>query len=113
MSQTIKTIEFLDLSAEPQITIESVPPSPSDNPQIAPGRQVLVQTKRARVLNFYIVLEVVGQHGDRWMGKVVGQDGYQGPRDTVYPGRYFKFDFDGMEADDKVLFDQKNVARVF
>lgn len=113
MSQAIKTIDFLDLSAEPKITIESVPPSSSDNPQIALGRQVLVQTQRAKDLKFYIVPEVTEQRQKGFIGKVVGPEGYEGPREAIYPGEYLKFEFDGMTVDDEVWFEDKNVANVF
>jgi hypothetical protein len=113
MSQAIKTIDFLDLCGERKITIESMPPSASDNPKITIGRQVLVQTQRAKDLKFYIVLEVTQQRQGGFIGRVVGPEGYEGPREVIYPGNYFKFEFDGMTVDDEVWFEEKNVANVF
>lgn len=113
MRRTIKTIDFLDLSGERKITIESMPPSASDNPQIALGRQVLVQTERAKDLKFYIMLEVTEQRQGGFIGRVVGPEEYEGPREVIYPGEYLKFEFDGMTVDDQVWFEEKNVANVF
>lgn len=113
MSQAIKAIDFVDLSAEPKITIDSMPPSASDNLQLAPGRKVLVQTKRAKDLKFYIVLEVTEQRQRGFIGRIVGPEGYEGPREVIHPGKYFKFEFDGMNVDDEVWFEEKNVANVF
>jgi len=113
MSQAIKTIDFLDLSAERKITIESIPPSASGNPQLGPGCKVLVQTRRAKDLKFYIMLEVTEKRQKGFIAKVVGPEGYQGPREVIYPGEYLKFEFDGMTVDDAVWFEEKNVANVF
>ena len=113
MTQAIKKIDFLDLSSERKITIEFVPSSASDNPKITIGRQVLVQTQRAKDLKFYIVLEVTEQRQGGFIGRVVGPEGYQGPRKVIYPGQYLKFEFDGISVDDEVWFEEKNVANVF
>lgn len=113
MSQGIKTIDFLDLSAERKIMIDTTPTSTLDEPQIALGRLVLVQTQRAKDLKFYIVLEVTEQRHGGFIGRVVGPEGYEGPPEVIYPGKYFKFEFDGMNVDDKVWFEEKNVANVF
>lgn len=113
MHQSIKRVEFLDLSNEPKMTIRSVPPGPSDNPQLRPGRKVLVQTQRAKDLKFYIMLEVTEQRQKGFIGKVVDPEGYEGPREVIYPGEYFKFEFDGMTVGDQVWFEGKNVANVF
>lgn len=113
MSQGIKTIDFLDLSAERKITIETTPTSTLDKPQIVLGRLVLVQTQRAKDLKFYIVLEGTEQRQGGFIGRVVGPEGYQGPREVIYPGKYLKFEFDGMTADDEVWFEEKNVANVY
>ena len=113
MNQLIKHVKFVDLSNEPKSTIWSVPPTPSDNPQLAPGRKVLVQTQRAKDLKFYILIEVTEQPKKGFIGKVVGPEGYEGPREVIYPGEYLKFEFDGMTVDDQVWFEEKNVANVF
>lgn len=113
MSQAIITIDFLDLSAERKITIESIPPSASGNPQLGPGCKVLVQTQRAKDLKFYIVFEVTEQRRKGFIGKVIGPDGYQGPREVIYPGEYPMFEFDGMTVGDQVWFEEKNVANAF
>jgi len=60
---------------------------------------VLVQTHRAKKL--YLV------------GKVIGPEGYEGPRDKIFPGEYLKFEFDGLTIDDLVWFERKNVALTF
>jgi hypothetical protein len=113
MSQAIKAIDFLDLSAERKITIEPIPPNASGNPQLAPGRKILVQTQRAKDLKFYIMLEVTEQRQGGFIGRVVGPEGYEGPREVIYPGDYLKFEFDGMTVDDQVWFEEKNVSNVF
>ena len=113
MSQVIKTIDFLDLSAERKITIDTMPPSTSDKPQIVLGHQVLVQTQRAKDLKFYILLEVTEQRRKGFIGKVFGQEGFEGLREEIYPGEYLKFEFDSMTVDDEVWFEAKNVANVF
>lgn len=113
MGQAINTIDFLDLSAERKTTIKSVPPSASDNPQIVPGRKVLVQTQYAKDLKFYIMLEVTKQRRKGFIGKVVGPEGYEGSPEVIYPGEHLKFEFDGMTIDDEVWFEEKNVANVF
>ena len=113
MGRTIKTIDFLDLSGEQKITIESMPPSASDKPKIAIGRRVLVQTQRAKDLKLYIMLDVTEQRQGGFIGRVVGPEAYEGPREVIYPGKYLKFEFDGMTIDDQVWFEEKNVANVF
>ena len=113
MNQLIKHVKFVDLSNEPKSTIWSVPPTPSDNPQLAPGRKVLVQTQRAKDLKFYILLEVTEQREGGFIGKVVGPEGYEGPREVIYPGMHLKFEFDGMSEGDQVWFEEKNVTNVF
>lgn len=113
MSQVIKAIDFLDLSAERKITIESIPPNASGNPQVAPGCKVLVQTQSAKDLKFYIMLEVTEQSRKGFIGKVLGPEGYKGPREVIYPGEYLKFEFDGISVDNLVWFEEKNVANVF
>lgn len=59
------------------------------------------------------MLEVTEQHQGDFIGKVVGQKGFEGPRGEIYPGEYLKFEFDGMTVDDEVWFEAKNVANVF
>lgn len=113
MDQPIKSVEFLDLSGKPKIKIKSIPPTSSDNKEIVQGSKVCVQNQRAEDLKFYIVLEVMGQSKGHFVGKIVGQEGYEGPRETIYPGEYFMFEFDGLFSDDQVWFDEKNVAYVF
>lgn len=113
MSQAIKKIDFLDLSAEPKIRIKSLPSSALDSPQLAPGQKVLVQTQRAKDLKFYIVLEVTECRQKGFIGKVVGPEGYEGPREVICPGEYLKFEFDGISVGDEVWFEEKNVASVF
>ena len=113
MSQAIKTIDFLDLSAEPKIRIKSIPSSALDSPQLAPGQKVLVQTQRAKDLKFHILLEVTERRQAGFIGKVVGPERYEGPGEVIYPGEYLKFEFDGMSVGDEVWFEEKNVANVF
>jgi hypothetical protein len=113
MRQAIKKIDFLDLSAEQKVWIKSIPSSALDSPQLAPGQKVLVQTQRAKDLKFYIVIEATEQREEGFIGKVVGPEGYEGPRHVIYPGEYLKFEFDGMSVGDEVWFEEKNVANVF
>jgi hypothetical protein len=113
MSQAIKRIDFLDLSTEPKIMVQSIPPNASDNPQLAPGRMVLVQTQCAKNLKFYIVIEVTEERQNGFIGKVVGQEGFKGPFEVIYPGEHLKFEFDGMTLGDEVWLEVKNVAVVF
>ena len=113
MNQAVKQIALLDLSDKPKIEIRSVPSSIDDNPELKPGRRVSVQTPRANELNFYILLEITEQKDGRYIGKVVGEEGYQGPRDTIYPGKYLKFEFDGLTLDDLVWFEKKNVRQIY
>lgn len=113
MSKTIKYVEFLDLTRKPIIAIKSIPPSQSETKKIIEGSKVCVQTQRASEFNFYIVLEVTGHNEGPYVGKVVGQEGYEGPMEIIYPGKYLKFDFDGLSTDDQVYFDENNVAIIF
>jgi hypothetical protein len=108
----VKQFGFLDLSGTPKVRIRSIPPSSTDSPEPEPRRKVLVQTPRARELNFYIVLEIIEQQGGDFVNKVVGPEGYEGPRDTIFPGEYLRFEFDGMTLDDLVQFERKNIAYV-
>lgn len=106
MRRVIKKIDFLDLSTGLKIEINSAIP-------LCPGRKVLVQTQRAKDLKFYIMLEVIEQRQENYIGKVLGPEGYHGDRDVIYPGKYLKFEFDGMTLDDEVWFEKKNAANVF
>lgn len=109
MNEVVKQIALLDLSDKPKLEIRSVPPSIDDTPDLKPGRQVLVQTQRTKDLNFYILLEIIDEKQGKYIGKVVGEEGYRGLRDTIYPGEYLKFEFDGLTLDDLVWFEKKNV----
>ncbi len=109
MNEAVKQIDLLNLSDKSTLEIRSVPPSIDDNPEPEPGRQVLVQTQRAKDLNFHILLEIIDEKQGKYVGKVVGEEGYQGPRDTIYPSEYLKFEFDGLTLDDLVWFEKKNV----
>jgi hypothetical protein len=109
MTESNKEADLVDLSGEPKVHTASVPPSPTDNPDVEAGRRVLVQTKRSRELKFYIMLEVVGEEGGQFLGRVIGPEGYTGPRDTIYPSKYVKFEFDGLTLDDVISFEKKHV----
>jgi hypothetical protein len=109
MSNDIKHIDFIDLSAEAKIEIRSWPSSEDKNSELKPGNQVLVQTQRAKELNFYIVLEITELKEGTFIGKVIGQEGYEGPRDNIYPGEYLKFEFDGLTTNDFVRFERKHI----
>ncbi len=109
MSQGIKYIELIDLSTEPKVEIRSRSPSEDDNPELRPGLQVRVQTQNAKELNFYIVLEITELEKGGYIGKVIGQQGYQGPCDIIYPGEYLQLEFDGLTTNDLVRFEQKHI----
>lgn len=109
MNETVKQVNLLDLSDKLKIKIYSVPPSINDNPEPNVGRQVLVQTQHSKDLNFYICLEITEEKQGKYIGKIVGEEGYQGPRDTIYQGKYLKFEFDGLSLDDLICFEKKNV----
>lgn len=52
MLQVIKAIGFLNLSAEPKTTIDSMPPSASDDLQLAPGVRFLCKLNVPRISSF-------------------------------------------------------------
>ena len=70
-------------------------------------------TTESKALNFKIVLEVVEKRYGQWVGKVIGAEDYEGPRETIYPDEYFKFEFNDISADDLYYFEDKNVDSVF
>ena len=113
MDTQIKSVEFLDLSDQQKQKIKTFRDSSSEKQGPASVRRVLVQTEHSRELGFYIFLEVLGEREGKWVGRVLGQEGYQGPREIIYPSPRFKFKFDDMAADDHVWFEKKNVANVF
>jgi hypothetical protein len=113
MDPQIKSIEFLDLSDQPKKNITTFRDSSSDNRKPGSVRRVLVQTEHARELGFYVFLEVLGERDGKWVGRVLGQEDYHGPREIIYPGPRFQFEFDDMAADDQVWFEERNVANVF
>lgn len=110
MGRAIKTIHFLDLSRKSRATV-SRHPRRSETPwAISPGDNVLVQTANCQKYGFYIMLEVVPQtEENQYVGKVLGPQGYDGPRDVIYPGPTMEFSFDGLRSDDLVYFSKKNV----
>jgi hypothetical protein len=113
MKDDIKTVELIDFPDVPKVRVSNWRPSYNEGQMLQQGAKVLVQTPKSRDLHFYIVLEVSEQCREGFIGKVVGQEGYEGPLEVIYPGEYLKFEFDGLSDGDQIWFDEKNVANVF
>ena len=110
MGRAIKTIDFLDLSRKPRTTV-SHHSRRSETPwPIRPRDKVLVQTSNSRKYGFYIMLEVVTKTDeDHYVAKVLRPQGYDGPKDVIYPGPTMEFSFDGLRSDDLLYFFKKNL----
>jgi hypothetical protein len=110
MGRAIKTIAFLDLSRKPRTTVSNHGRRSETPWAISRGDKVLVQTANSQTYGFYIMLEVLTQTEEgQYVGKVLGPQGYDGPRDVIYPGPTMEFSFDGLRSDDLVYFLEKNV----
>ena len=56
------------------------------------------------------MLEVVTKTDeDHYVAKVLGPQGYDGPKDVIYPGPTMEFSFDGLRSDDLLYFFKKNL----
>ena len=110
MDEEAKTVELIDFSGLPKVRVSDWPPSSNKGQMLQPGARVLVQTPKSRELQFYIMLEVIRQADDgRFIGKIIGPEGYQGDRNTIYPGETMEFKFDGLKCDDLIYFKEHNV----
>jgi hypothetical protein len=110
MNEGIKTVELVDFSGAPKGRVSNWPSSCNESQMLQPGTKVLVQTPKSREFHFYIMLEVVRQTDDgRYIGQILGPEGYQGDRDTIYPGETLEFNFDGLKRDDLIYFKDHNV----
>ena len=110
MNEEIKTVGLIDFSGAPKGRVSNSPPSCNEGQMLQPGAKVLVQTPKSRELHFYIMLEVIRQTDDgRYIGQILGPEGYQGDRNTIYPGKTLEFNFDGLKCDDLIYFNDENV----
>lgn len=103
-------MELVSYSGSSRARVSNWPPSHNERQILQPGAKVFVQTSKSRELHFYIMLELIRQTGDgRYIGQIVGPEGYQGDRNTIYPEETLEFNFDGLKRDDLIYFKDKNV----
>jgi hypothetical protein len=110
MNQEIKTVELIVFPGLPKIRVSGWPSSSNEDRMLQPGAKVVVQTPKSRELHFYIMVEIIRQADDgRYIGQIIGPEGYQGNRNTICPGETMEFNFDGLKCDDLIYFKDHNV----